>query len=120
MEGAPGATDFWGTTASQLQTGLTVNETTKKITGTLNYIATGQIVTDWNNHNFMGLYISSTDDRVAYFKAGIKNLVKLDEDGLILVSVEDKTKPLRVVTVYENGQEVETDYDISGLTLADA
>ena len=77
-------------------------------------------MTDWNNHHFMGLYISSADTRAVAIKAGIKNLATLDNDGLILVSVEDKTKPLRVVTVYENGQEVETLYDISGLTLADS
>lgn len=77
-------------------------------------------MTDWDNHNFMGLYISSTDTRAVAIKAGIKNLATLDSDGLILVSVEDKTLPLRVVTVYDNGQEVETQYDISGLTLADS
>ena len=77
-------------------------------------------MTDWDNHNFMGLYISSADTRAVAIKAGIKNLATLDSDGLILVSVEDKTLPLRVVTVYDNGQEVETQYDLTGLTLADS
>lgn len=77
-------------------------------------------MTDWDNHHFMGLYISCEDTEAVAIKAGIKNLATLDSDGLIPVSVEDKELPLRVVTVYDNGQEVETQYDISGLTLADS
>ena len=98
---------------------MTINSTTKKITGTLNYIATGQIVTDWNNHNFMGLAFTPSADAVKV-EVGIKNLVALDEDLLALISVEDKTKPFKVKTTYSNGQEVTEEYDISGLTLADS
>lgn len=119
VEAAPAGTDFWGTTAAELQTGLTINNTTKKITGTVNYIAEGQIVTDWNNHHFIGLAFDPDDDAVKV-QVGIKGLATLDEDLLALISIEDKTKPLRVITTYSNGQEIEVDYDLSGLTLANA
>lgn len=119
VDAAPAGTDFWGTTASQLQTGLTINNTTHKMTGTVNYIASGQIVTDWNNHHFIGLAFEPGADAVKV-EVGIKNLVALDEDLLALISIEDKTKPFRVVTTYTNGQVVEVQYDLSGLTLANS
>ena len=58
------------------------------------------------------------EDRAAKVEVGIKNLVALEEDLLALISVEDKTKKLKVRTTYDNGQVVTTEYDISGLTLA--
>lgn len=83
----------------------------------MNYISEGQIVTDWKNHHFIGLAFDPDDDAVKV-QVGIKGLATLDEDLLALISIEDKTKPLRVITTYSNGQEIEVDYDLSGLTLA--
>lgn len=120
---APSDTDFWGTTASDMQSSITV--TGNAITGTLKYQSTGQIVSDWGQGYFIGLKIEAIDSDVTTIQVGLDptagaGLVTLDEDGLAMFKVSDKdTQKLVVIQSNADGTKKQTDYfTLSGLTLS--
>lgn len=94
------------------------------VTGTLKYLGSGQLVTDWGAGNFMALKFGEGTEG-AVTKVGLtpsvsSGLVELDDDRDAVMKVTDKdTQKLTVETTY-NGQTFSQYYDLSGLTLNDA
>lgn len=103
-----------------MQTSLTVGD--GAITGTLKYLSTGQLVTDWGAGNFMALKFTSTDDRITSIKVGLdpsqgSGLVELDEDMNGVFKVTDKDAQKFVVVVSGGGASERYEFDLSGLTV---
>lgn len=125
VSAAPADTDFWGTTAAQIQNDITI--TGNKITGTLYKQTSGQIVTDWGEGYFLGLKYTNLDTDATSVKVGLdpsagSGLVEIidDPDKISLAKITDKnTQVVKVVQSNANYSRVQT-FDISGLTLADA
>ena len=119
-----GSVDFWGTTASQIQSGVTV--TGKKITGTLTKQTSGQIVTDWGEGYFIGLDFSNFTSGLTYanVKVGLSptmgaGLVTLDSDHNGIFKITDKNAQKLVVLQEKTGVgRLMEFYDLSGLTLS--
>lgn len=118
-----GTTDFWGTKASTMQTGLAVAD--GAITGTLKYLDSGQLVTDWGAGNFMALKFIDNNEADS-IKVGLvpsvsgMPLQELDEDmnGVFKVTglVDGVQQIFKVVTT-KDGVEKTQIFDLTGLTL---
>ncbi len=116
-------TDFWGTTASEIQSGITV--TGKKITGTLTKLTSGQLVTDWGEGYFIGLDFSDFSEGLTYenCKVGLAptagaGLQTLDSDHNGVFKITDKDTQKLVVFQEKTGVgRLMEFYDLSGLTL---
>ena len=94
------------------------------ITGTLKYLSTGQLVTDWGAGNFMALKFTSTDERITSIKVGLdpsqgSGLVELDEDMNGVFKVTNKDTQKFVVQISGGGATERFEYDLSGLTVED-
>ena len=117
-------TDFWGTAASALQSDITVAN--GAITGSLKYLASGQLVTDWGAGNFLGLAISDVDSRAASVKVGLEpsqgsGLVEIlgDPDMMGVFKITDKdTQKFVVLSADTAGQKLKQVFDLSGLEVA--
>ena len=119
-----GSTDFWGTLASDMQSGITV--TGQKITGTLKKLTSGSLVDVWGEGYFIGLIFSNFSEGLTYADVRVgmtptegSGLVHLDPDRMAVFKVTDKN--VQKVTVEQTGEDGKrTDfYDVSGLTLVD-
>lgn len=121
-----GSTDFWGTTASQMQTSVAV-AADKKITGTLHKLTSGQLVTDWGEGYFIGLGFSNFSSGLTYedVQVGLapsagSELVTLDSDCMGVFHITDKNNQKLVVYQNDgNGGRLTDFYDLSGLTLSE-
>lgn len=107
---------YWGTAVSDMQENIA--ESGGAITGTLKYVASGALVTDWDSHHFIALKFADPNE-ADEIRVGILGSVALDADKDAVIAVTDKTKPLKVVSV-KNGVTRTQTFDLSGLTLADA
>ena len=112
--------DFWGTPASAIQEDITV--TGSKITGTLKYVDSGQIVTDWGAGNFLGLKFTNIDaDATSVLvglepsvSSGLQELIN-DPDKAGLFKVTDKSvQKLKVIQSNGSYSKVQT-FDLSEL-----
>lgn len=115
-------TVLFGTPVSNIQTGL--NVTDSAITGTLKYLNTGAIATDWGAGNFMALKFTNIDSDATSVKVGLEpsagsGLVELinDPDKNGVFKVTDKNTQKFVVVSTVNGFMHKQSYDLSGLTL---
>ena len=116
-----GGTDFWGTTASQIQTGVTVSG--QYISGTLHKLTSGQLVTDWGQGYFIGLDFSNIPED-AVVKVGLvpsqgSGFVPLDEDHNGVFKITDKNAQVFKVITTKDGERVTDTYYLSTLTLED-
>lgn len=119
-----GSTDFWGTTASQMQSGVSVSG--KKITGTLTKLTSGQLVTDWGEGYFLALKFNNFTSGLTYadVKVGLSptegsGLVALDSDQNGVFKITNKDIQKFVVQQEKTGVGRLTEfYDLSGLTLS--
>lgn len=119
-------TDFWGTTASDMQTGITVAN--GAITGTLKKLTSGQLVTDWGEGYFLGLAFTDLDSRAATVKVGLRpsqgsGLVDIvpDPDRMGVFKITDKDAQKFVVESADtSGTKTTQVFDLSGLTLESA
>lgn len=109
---------YWGTSVSDMQTGITV--TGDKITGTLKYLDEGQLVTDWGAGNFLALKFTvptqATSCRVGLDPSEGSGLVELDsdKDGVFKITNKDTQ---RFVIVTTDGKYTLTQvFDLSELT----
>ena len=111
------AETFWGTAVSAMQdTDIAINGNV--ISGTLKYVGSGTLVTDWNSHHFIALKFSDINN-ASDIKIGIKSLVSLDEDMNAVIAVESNTQVIRIQSTV-NGTVRTQKISLSGLTLADA
>ena len=118
-----GSTDFWGTTASQMQSGITV--TGNEITGTLTKLTSGQLVTDWGEGYFLGMEFSDFEDGLTYedVQVGLvptrgSGYVTLDSDQNGVFKISDKDTQKLVVIQNDGGKRYVQMFDLSGLTLS--
>ena len=98
-----------------------------KITGTLKYLSSGQLVTDWGAGNFLALKFSDIPASATSVKVGLEpsqgsGLVELindpDKNGVFKITNKFVQK-FKVVTT--NGIETtEQLFDLSGLTITEA
>lgn len=112
--------DFWGTPASAIQENIAV--TGSKITGTLKYVDSGQIVTDWGAGNFLGLKFTNIDaDATSVLvglepsvSSGLQELIN-DPDKAGIFKITDKSvQKLKVIQSNGNYSRVQT-FDLSEL-----
>lgn len=95
------------------------------ITGTLKYLSSGQLVTDWGAGNFMALAFTESDDSVTAVYAGLNPSVssgiqKLDSDMDGVFKVTDKDKQVLELVELKGGFAYPSTYDLSGLTCQTA
>lgn len=118
-----GETDFWGTTAAQMQSGVSVSG--NKITGTLTKLTSGQLVTDWGEGYFLALKFSNIDADATSVKVGTlpsvpSGLAEIindpDKNGVFKITDKDVQK-FKVVQSNANGKTTQL-FDLSGLTLS--
>lgn len=116
------STDFWGTTAGQMQSGLTVGS--DKITGTLKYLSSGQLVTDWGAGYFMALKFSGFDASATSVKVGLQpsagsGLVEIltDPDKNGVFKITDKNRQKFCVLSTAEGHRTMQTFDLSQLVL---
>ena len=110
-----------GNTVSNLQSDVAV--TGNAITGTLAYIASGNLATDWGAGNFLALKFSNIPATATSVKVGLQpsqgtGLVEIidDPDKNGIFKINDNTQSFMVVVT--DGENVRSQaYDLSGLTL---
>ena len=116
-----GTTDMWGTLVSSMQSNIQVSNK-KKITGTLSYLTSGQLVTDWGEGYFIALKLSDIDEDFTDVKIGLvpsagSGILSIDPDANCVCHLTDISKQQFTVWVTD-GYTSQTDYyDLSGLTL---
>lgn len=117
-----GSTDFWGTTASQMQDDIAV--TGDKITGTLTKLTEGQLVNDWGEGYFLALKWSDLASGITSLKVGltwsdgsglIECLDDMDRNGVFKIADKD-TQKFTIVQTTASGKKTDY-YDLSGLVL---
>lgn len=124
VEPEDGDTDFWGTTASQMQSSISVSG--NAITGTLTKLTSGQLVTDWGEGYFLALKFSDFADGLTYadVQVGLSptegaGMVTLDSDMNGVFKITDKnTQKLAVLQAKDGVGRLIEFYDLSGLTLS--
>ena len=95
------------------------------ITGTLSYLSSGQLVTDWGAGNFLALKFEDIDADATSVKVGLEpsvssGLVELDEDKLAVMKITDKDEQKLVVIQSDGVFKLKQTYDLSGLTVESA
>ena len=125
MEAESSESVLFGTTVSDIQTGLSVSG--NAITGTLKYLDTGAIADYWGAGNFMALKFSDTDPRAVSVKVGLdpsagSGLVEIiddpDQNGVFKVTDKD-TQRFVVESRDEHGNLTRQVFNLSGLTVED-
>ena len=118
-----GSTNYWGTTASQMQSGVTV--TGNAITGTLTKLTSGQLVTDWGEGYFLALKFDNFSSGLTYsdVQVGLNPSVssgwkELDSDKDGVFKITDKNAQKLGIKQSKNGVTRIDYYDLSGLTLS--
>jgi len=122
----PNTVDLWGQTSDDLQTGIFVGE--DKIVGTLKYVSTGTLATDWGAGNFLALkYSGSALTTAKHIYAGVDpsagtGLMDIlpDPDKATVTKITSKdAQKFKVIIDYGAYTEVK-EYDLSGLTCNNA
>ena len=112
---------FWGTTTSQMQTGLTVAN--GAITGTLTKLTSGSLVDTWGEGYFMALKFTKNNAKLTSIKVGMNpsvssGLVELEPDMLGVFKVTDKDSQRFEILATDGELEFASFFDLSGLTLS--
>ena len=109
-----------GKSAADLQENIVIDNFHETITGTLHYV-TGYTqfsgAVEEQSGNYLVWKVESDNSATLYVWAETTSEWKaLDDDGLVITRVTDKTKPLKIKAV-KDGQDNVFEYDLSGLTL---
>ena len=113
---------YWGTAVQDMQTSITISG--NKITGTLNKLTSGQLVTDWGEGYFLALKFTKNNERITSIKVGLdpsvsSGLVELDADMDGVFKITDKDAQKFVVLCSDSSVSYRMEFDLSGLTLTD-
>ena len=114
-----GNEDLFGKSATDLQTGVTFNSD-DTVTGTLKYVTdytgfSGTVSEQSGNYLVFKAEVPNIDG--VTITAKINNTSTLDDDGIAVFLITDKTKKL-VVTASKDGEGTfSKEFDLSGLTL---
>ena len=92
-----------------------------KITGTLKYLASGKLTTDWGEGNFMALGFASSDSNIKSIRVGLRPsisnmLPELDSDMDGVFKVTDKDVQDFIVVSSDGAYKQVDVYDLSELT----
>lgn len=95
------------------------------ITGTLKYLSSGQLVTDWGAGNFIALKFTESDSNVEKIYCGLtpsvsSGLLPLDADMDAVLKVTDKDAQKLTLVEVIDGFAYPSVYDLSGLTCQDS
>lgn len=113
---------YWGTPLTDIQSGVAVAN--NAITGTLKYLDTGALVTDWGEGNFIALKFTDLDPDAVSVRVGLEpsqgsGLVEIindpDKDGVFKVTNKN-TQKFKVVQETAEGETRVQRFDLSGLT----
>ena len=128
LEAMSGTDTVFGTTVSDLQSGITVAD--GAITGSLTYYndATSALVTDWGAGNFMAIKFNA-DDWSNYTSvlvgldpsesSGLVELIN-DPDKAGVFKITDKGEQVLKIVLSDGVSTVTQEFDLSGLTVAGA
>lgn len=115
---------LFGQLVGEMQSNVVVMN--NQITGNLAYIDEGALATDWGEGNFIALQFLNIDSRATSVKVGLdpsqsSGLVEIindpDKNGVFKITNKDTQK---FVIISSDGEHtVRTEYDLSGLVLAD-
>lgn len=108
---------------SDMQTSVAVAD--GAITGTLKYLSSGQLVTDWGAGNFMALKFTESNANVEKIYVGLtpsvsSGLVPLDADMDGVFKVTDKDTQVLTMVEVVGGFAYPSTLDLSGLTCQTA
>ena len=126
IKALPNTVDLWGNDSDDLQTGIMVGD--GKILGSLKYLSTGALATDWGAGNFLALQFGGDAfDNAKHIYVGVdpsvgSGLMDIisDPDRASVTKITDKNgQKFKVIIDYGTYTEVKT-YDLSGLTVASA
>lgn len=118
---------YWGTTVASMQEDLAVSSDGGAITGTLKYLTSGQLVTDWGEGYFMAVGFDDFSSGLTYanVRVGLHNsagsgLVTLDSDKDAVLHISDPVnqKLMAVQTDPETGASYTQYWDLSQITYA--
>ncbi|MBQ8970992.1 MAG: InlB B-repeat-containing protein [Lachnospiraceae bacterium] len=119
------ATTLFGTAVRDIQSNIRINN--GKITGTLKYLSSGEIVDAWGAGNFIALKFTDIDSRATSVMVGLdpsqgSGLVELidDPDKNGVFKVTDKNAQVFKVVSSDGTNTTTTTYDLSGLTIKEA
>ena len=92
------------------------------ITGTLKYLDSGALATDWGAGNFMALKFTESDETVEKIYVGLtpsvsSGLLPLDSDMDAVLKVTDEDAQVLTLVEIRGGMAYPSVYDLSGLTL---
>ena len=112
--------NYWGTTVSTMQTGVTVAN--GAITGTLHKLTSGSLVDVWGEGYFLALKFTKDNANATSIKVGLRpsvssGLVELDADMDGVFKITDKNAQVFVIQCSDGEVTYTKTYDLSGLTL---
>lgn len=114
---------YWGTAVADMQSGLSASG--GKITGTLKYLTTGQLVTDWGEGYFIAVGFSNYSSGLTYenVEVGIvptegAGLVHLDSDQDAVLKVTDKTQRITAIQTDAAGHKRQQYWSLADITYA--
>ena len=115
--------DLWGTTVSDVQTNVSVDG--DKISGTLKYVDTGALASNWGSGNFVALSLANNDfTGLTSVKiglrpsagAGLQEIIN-DEDKAGVFKVTDKFNQKFVIVQTDGKQTVTQTFGLSKLNV---
>lgn len=116
-----GNTTMFGHKVGNLQSGMSILG--DSITGTLKYVSTGALATDWGAGNFLALKFSipegMTSVKVGLDPSESTGLVEIidDPDGNGVFKITDKDTQIFVIEATDGRNTIRQEYDLSGLNL---
>jgi len=114
----------YGTTVSDMASNILVGS--NEISGTLKYLSTGQLVSDWGAGNFLPITFDASDwSKYTSVKvglqpsagAGMQELIGHLDDLDSAFKITDKNSQKLVIVAKDKDSEKTLSYDLSGLTL---
>lgn len=108
--------DLWGKTVSDLQSGISVGK--NSITGTLKYIAdySSAFQEELDSGNYLAIHAYVPDVEDATITVKVTNPVTLDEDGIAVLRIADKSsQTLTVVASKEGYPSITREFSLSNL-----
>ena len=97
--------DLFGKKASDLQSGIAIDD--NKISGTLNYISSGWDSGTWSEDeatgNYLAIHFEVPEVEGVSIQVTLTNPVTLDEDGIVVLRIRDKSSQSITVVASKEG-----------------
>lgn len=109
--------DLWGLTTADLQSGIEIGDSA--ITGTLKYVAdySSAFESGLDSGNYIAIHCTVPGVEDATITVKVTNPVTIDEDGIAVLRIADKSTQTITVVASKTGYEsVTKTFSLSGLT----